>query len=64
MTTIHLKRLAHDAKLPTRATSGSFGYDLAVVHDETVDAHETRVLSCGFQLAADLPHDAECTSPQ
>jgi dUTP pyrophosphatase len=58
MPTIHLKRLAEGATLPTRATAGSFGYDLAIVSAETVAARETRVLPCGFQLATDLPHDA------
>jgi len=57
MPTIPLKRLAAGATLPARATSGSFGYDLAIVQEETVAPHETRVLPCGFQLAADLPHD-------
>jgi dUTP pyrophosphatase len=58
MPTIHLKRLAEGATLPTQATAGSFGYDLAIVSAETVAARETRVLPCGFQLATDLPHDA------
>jgi len=58
MPTVHLKRLAEGATLPTRATPGSFGYDLAIVQDERVEPRETRVLPCGFQLAADMPHDA------
>lgn len=58
MTYVPLKRLADDARLPARATTGSFGYDLATVQEETVGPRETRVLPCGFQLAADLPHDA------
>lgn len=58
MTQVPLKRLADAARLPIRATDGSFGYDLAVATDETVGPRETRVLACGFQLAADLPHDA------
>jgi dUTP pyrophosphatase len=45
------------ASPPDRATRGSFGYDLATVADETVGARETRILSCGFRLARDLPHD-------
>jgi dUTP pyrophosphatase len=58
MPTIHLKRLANDAKLPARATSGAFGYDLSIAQEETVGPRDTRVLACGFQLAHDLPHDA------
>ena len=58
MPTVHLKRLSDAAKLPARATSGSFGYDLSIVQEETVGPRDTRVLSCGFQLATDLPHDA------
>ena len=57
MTTVDLKRLTAGAKLPTRATSGSFGYALAIAGDESVGPRETRVLPCGFQLAVDLPHD-------
>jgi len=57
MTHVPLKRLAGSARLPARATAGSFGYDLAVADDETVAARQTRVLACGLQLAADLPHD-------
>lgn len=57
MTSVILKRLAA-ATLPARATSGSFGYDLATGADETVGPRETRVLPCGWQLATDLPHDA------
>jgi dUTP pyrophosphatase len=58
MPTIRLTRLAAGATLPARATPGSFGYDLAIVEEETVGPRETRVLPCGFQLATDLPHDA------
>jgi dUTP pyrophosphatase len=58
MTDIPLKRLTDAARLPVRATTGSFGYDLATVQEETVGPRETRVLPCGFQLAADMPHDA------
>jgi dUTP pyrophosphatase len=58
MPTIRFKRLAGEATLPVRATPGSFGYDLAIVQEETVGPRETRVLPCGYQLAADLPHDA------
>jgi dUTP pyrophosphatase len=57
MTTVDLKRLANGAKLPARATAGSFGYDLAIADDEAVGPRETRILPCGFQLATDLPHD-------
>jgi dUTP diphosphatase len=57
MTAISLARLSPTAQLPARATSGSFGFDLATSRDETVGPHETRVLPCGFQLATDLPHD-------
>ena len=57
MITIDLQRLTPDARLPGRATSGSFGYDLATAHDESIGPRETRVLPCGFKLARDLPHD-------
>jgi len=57
MTYVPLKRLADSGRLPARATTGSFGYDLATAQQETIGPRETRVLPCGFQLAADLPHD-------
>ena len=55
MTNIRLKRLDSAARLPERATDGSFGYDLATVQEEIVGPRETRILPCGFQLAHDLP---------
>jgi dUTP pyrophosphatase len=57
MPPIPLKRLAAGASLPARATDGSFGYDLATAEVEVVEPRETRVLACGFKLAADLPRD-------
>jgi dUTP pyrophosphatase len=59
MSDVTLKRLDPAGRLPARATSGSFGYDLATVQEERIAPRETRVLSVGFQLAADLPHDAD-----
>lgn len=58
MDPILLKKLDPGAGLPSRATDGSFGYDLAVIDEETVGPRETRVLATGFQLARDLPHTA------
>lgn len=51
--------LAPRAILPSRATRGSFGYDLSLLCDTTVKCHETVAAACGLQLAEDLPHDAE-----
>lgn len=59
MTTVVLKRLAPTALPPQRATAGSFGYDLATVDEHTISPRETTVVPCGFQLAADLPVDAQ-----
>jgi dUTP pyrophosphatase len=56
MDPISLTKLDPAARLPARATSGSFGYDLAVLADETVGPRETRILATGLQLAHDLPH--------
>ena len=58
MDPVALKRLDPAARLPTRATSGSFGYDLATIREERVGPRETRILPAGFQLAHDLPHDS------
>ncbi len=44
MDAIALKRLDEKAQLPTRATDGSFGYDLATVERATVGARETKIL--------------------
>lgn len=57
MIEVALKRLHEAAQVPTRATAGSFGYDLATVVEETVGPRETKILPCGFQLADDLPID-------
>lgn len=54
---VRLKRLAPTARLPERATGGSFGYDLATVVEERMGPREIRAVPCGFQLAHDLPHD-------
>lgn len=54
---VTLRRLDETAKFPERATSGSFGYDLATVREERVGPREFRAVPCGFQLARDLPHD-------
>ncbi len=58
MDDVRLTRLDPAASLPERATPGALGYDLATVADERVGPRETRILSCGLQLAHDLPHDA------
>jgi dUTP pyrophosphatase len=57
MDPIPLHQLDPSARLPGRATGGSFGYDLATVQDERVEPGETRVLPTGFALARDLPLD-------
>jgi dUTP pyrophosphatase len=57
MTAVTMKRLHAAGRLPARATSGSFGYDLATVQEEHLAPRETRILPAGFQLAQDLPHD-------
>jgi dUTP pyrophosphatase len=57
MNTVTLKQTDANASFPTRATDGAFGYDLATIQEERVAAHETRILSCGYQLAHDLPRD-------
>lgn len=54
---IPLHRLDDAARLPERATDGSFGYDLATIREERIAPRETRILPCGWKLAADLPRD-------
>jgi dUTP pyrophosphatase len=58
MPSVSFNRLDPAGRLPARATSGSFGYDLATVQEERIAPRETRVLAVGFKLARDLPHDA------
>ncbi len=55
MTDIPLKRLHDDATLPTRATAGAYGYDLATADEVAIGPRETTIVECGFQLAHDLP---------
>jgi dUTP pyrophosphatase len=57
MHVIAMKRVDQRARIPGRATSGSFGYDLATIQEERVEGRETRILPCGLQLARDLPVD-------
>lgn len=55
--TVSLARISTHAQLPRRATSGSFGYDLATVRPKRIAPRETTILPCGFKLAHDLSHD-------
>lgn len=57
MTTVTLAQIADGASFPERATPGAFGHDLSTIQDERIDGHETRILSCGYQLAHDMPYD-------
>ncbi len=59
MNPIRLARRHPAARLPLRATSGSFGHDLATVAEERVGGRETRILPVGFALAQDLEHDSQ-----
>lgn len=56
--TVHLALNDPAATPPTRATPGSFGYDLATLREETVPPHATTIVATGLQLAHDLPADA------
>ena len=56
--TLKLIRLRPGAVLPTRATAGSFGYDLAVPEDFDafgVPAGQTVILPTGWRLGDNLP---------
>lgn len=59
MSSVKLKRTSTDTMLPRRTTAGAFGYDLATQHEERIGPRETKILSCGLQLAADLPRGDE-----
>lgn len=53
--TIPLIRVNPKAVLPTRATAGSFGYDLTIPDTHTIFPGETKVLGTGWKLAIGLP---------
>ncbi len=55
MTEIRLEKTQPSAKIPERATAGSFGYDLATIEEHTIAPGETTILKTGMKLAADLP---------
>lgn len=59
MTTIGFTALDERATLPVRATSGSFGYDLALLEETSWAVGETKIAPCGFTLADRLPYDDE-----
>ncbi len=54
-TEVQIKKTNPKASLPARATSGSFGYDLATLDDHVIKARETTIIQTGMKLAADLP---------
>ena len=55
MPSVTLKRLDESARLPERATAGSFGYDIATVEDIVIGPRETTIVPSGLQLGQDLP---------
>jgi dUTP pyrophosphatase len=59
MNEVRITKTDPAASLPTRATAGSFGYDLATLEERTINPRETTVLKTGMKLAADLPSDIE-----
>ena len=59
MITIEIQRLSHGEglPLPTRATSGSAGFDLASAESGTLAPGERRLFATGFAVA--IPHGYE-----
>jgi dUTP pyrophosphatase len=55
---VPLVRTAPNAVTPTRATRGSYGYDVHTVQDISFfNDHQIRLAEIGFKLATDLPDD-------
>ena len=60
MKELKIKKVRENAKLPTRATEGSAGYDLYACIDEplTLKAGETAIIPTGIAIGLDDPHYA------
>lgn len=54
---VWLTKLRDNAILPDRATTGSFGYDLAASEEITIEPQEVALISTGLALARDLPYE-------
>lgn len=51
--TIKVKKLHHNAIIPTKATEGSAGWDLYALEDFTIYDHSTKLIKTGITL--DIP---------
>ena len=60
MKELKIKKVRENAKLPTRATEGSAGYDLYACIDKplTLKAGETAIIPTGIAIGLDDPHYA------
>ena len=56
---VPITKIDPGASLPTRATEGSFGYDLSTLDTTTIGPRETTIIKTGIKLAADLPCEKE-----
>lgn len=59
MVTIKVKRLTETAKLPTKATSGSAGWDIYADKFEKVNWDNTFIIKIGTGLAFEIPQGFE-----
>lgn len=57
--TVSLRRSTDGARMPERATAGSFGHDLSVSETSTIPGRATVLVPTGLVLSADLPIDRE-----
>lgn len=55
--TIKVKKLHHNAIIPTKATEGSVGWDLYALEDFTIYDHSTKLAKTG--IALDIPYGWE-----
>lgn len=60
--TIKVKKLHHNAIIPTKATEGSAGWDLYALEDFTVYDHSTKLVKTGIALDIPMGWEAQVRS--
>lgn len=60
--TIKVKKLHHNAIIPTKATEGSAGWDLYALEDFTIYDHSTKLVKTGIALDIPMGWEAQVRS--
>jgi dUTP pyrophosphatase len=58
-----MNTLEPNAELPSRATSGSIGYDLSTIEKVSIETNETQLVRTGIKLAKDMPYALDAIAP-